>query len=410
MIDALDFMELMSLSPRDALVKLITHKNQVKVDPDHMDFGIPRVVSGRETVIQVSGRRPTDGFTGQLYKGTIDFSWKRLDLGVLFDNTKLIIQMDLPCKTSDVIAVLSHEYGWVFDSSDYVNELITADNAHQYELKATPYSLRWVGSVVLKLLRKIDLSDVTPITDFGVIVDTSLQRSYPHHSKHFTDGRYYGRYLKDLPLGVVSEDPILLEVVRRLYYKVGEVDIPWVYSDTPTENNLKNARVLYNGRASDVGAIPYVFTVSRLVILQLDVTMNTNVQGVLVLNYNSQVTEILPEYPSLGYRFPAELIAPIVDGTPELSFFEALYDGTIIHEATTDVGFMDRILNLDPGTVTCTPTPSPYNLYNAQVEYLGRNINYPPCFNPKLTLIWVVRLDPRYCTAIGGRLMIYYKR
>lgn len=409
MIDALDFMELMSLSPRDALVKLITHKNQVKIDPDHIDFGMPEVLSGRETRIRVSGRKPTDGFTGQVYTGDIDFTWKRLDLGELFHNTSLTIQMDLPCKTSDVMAVLSHQYGWVFDSSDYINELITAENAHQYLLKAAPYSLRWIGQVVLTLLRKTELTHVTPVVDFGTVIDPSTDFPYPHHSKHFTDGRYYGRYLKDLPLGVVTEDPVLADAVRRLYYKVGVEDSVWVFSDTPAPNNLKNARVLFNGRAADIGAVPYVFTVSRVVILQLDVSLNTNVQGQLVLNYNAQVTDVQPEFPTQGYRYPAELLAVVLDGTPELRYFEALYDGTVL-TSLPDTGFMDRILNLTEGTVKCSPVPAPYNLYNATVEYLGRNINYPPCFNSRLTLIWVVRLDPAYCTAIGGRLMIYYTR
>jgi len=51
MIDALDFKELLSLTPQQALVRIITHSNQVSIAPDHMEFGIPQALVGRETMI-----------------------------------------------------------------------------------------------------------------------------------------------------------------------------------------------------------------------------------------------------------------------------------------------------------------------------------------------------------------------
>lgn len=409
MIDALDFMELLRLPPREALVKIITHSNQVNIAPEHLELGTPVVVEGRVTRIPVSGRRPNDGFTGQLYTGTIDFTFKRIDFAELFATTKLSVQIDLPCKTSDLIAIMSQHYGYVFDSSDYVNERITADNAYEYVLKAAPYSLRWCGQVQVSLLKKESLEKLTPVTDFGRLIDPTVVRQYPQHHKHFTDGRFYGDYLKRLALGTVPEDSVLPQLLNRLYFKVGQETTPWTYSDTPTEANLKGARVTFNGRAQDCGVIPYLFTVSRVVQIELDESLNTELRGPLTLNYNGQVVNLVPERPVLGYRYPAELWAGLLDGTSELAYFEALYEGTVLTQLP-DLSFMDRMLGLPTGSVSCSPTPAPVNLYNATVEYLGRNVGYPEAYDLHLTLIWVLRLDPRYSSYLGGRLMIYYTR
>lgn len=409
MIDALDFKELLSLTPQQALVRIITHSNQVSIAPDHMEFGIPQALVGRETMIKVTGRKPNDSFMGQVYRGSVDFFYKRIDFGELFANTQLSIQMDLPCKTSDVIRVLSHHYGYVFDSSDYVNELITAENAYGYVLKAAPYSLRWWGQVTLTLLKKEALDQVTVVSDFGRLIDPSTVRDFVQHRKHFTDGRFYGDHLKRIPLGDIPADSILHQALGRVYFEVGEANYNWVHSSVPAEANLKGAKVTFNGRAIDLGITPYVFTVSRVLQVELDETLNTKVRGPLTLNYNSQVTELVPEFPEQGYRYPAELWAGLLDGTPELEGFQALYEGTVF-TSLPDLTFMDRILGLPEGTTQCSPTPSPVNLFNAEVEYLGRNVGYPTSPDPRLTLIWVVRLDPQYCTYFGGRFLIYYTR
>lgn len=408
MIDTLDFMELLSLSPREALAKIVTHSNQVDIPPEHLDFGTPEVVEGRVTKIKVTGRRPYDLFTGQLYVGSIDFTFKRINFGELFSQTKLSVQLDLPCKTYDLIRVLSNHYGYVFDSGDYINEIITAENAYQYVLKAAPYSLRWCGEVQIPLLKKVSLETVSTVKDFGRLV-TPDNKIYPHQNKHFTDGRFYGDYLKRLVLGEVPVDNILPKLLERLYYQVGQTPPNWTYSNTPTTANLKGAKVTFNGRALDCGVVPYVFTVSRVLQIELDEGLNTSIRGPLTINYNAQVVDLVPDYPTVGYRYPAELWAGVLDGSPELRHFETFYEDTVFTQMV-DTTFMDRIMGLPTGTVKCRPTPALINLYNAKVEYLGRNVSYWPSHNSFLTLIWVIRLDPAYSTYLGGRLMIYYRR
>lgn len=409
MIDTLDFMELMGLSPKDALVKIIASSNMKAVDPDFIEFGTPEVIDGRVTKVRVSGRLTTNAFEGLYYKGSFEFRYKRLDLAELFAQTKLSVQMDLPCKTSDLIAVLSHHYGYKFDSSDYINEIITVNNAYDYVLKAAPYSLRWVGEIRIPLLKKESLSELTTVTEWGVVIDTNSNKFYPQHNKHFVDGRYFGDYLKDVVVGPVAEDTLLGTVLQRLYYEVGDQLINWQYSDSPAPANLKGATVTFNGRTVDLGAVPYVFTVSRALRIELDESLNTGVAGPLVVNYNTQVKRIVPDFPENGYRFPAELWAINLDGTAELAYFETLYEDTII-QSLPNTEFMDRILNVPLGSVTCSPTPSQVNLFGARVEYLGRNVGYPESVDPRLTLIWVLVLDTRYSTYLGGRLMIHYTR
>lgn len=410
MLDTLDFLELLSMSPREALIKIITHNNEVSYNPDYLSLGIPEKVSGRVTNVEVKGSSVVNPFEKQFYDGTFLFTYKRIDLAELFATTELSIQMDLPCKTSDVVAVLSHHYGYVFDSSDYVNEAITVYNATEYVLKAAPYSYRWCGQVKLTLLKKTPLTQVTVTTDLGRMVGGVEHREYMQLVKNFTDGRAYGKFLKDVPLGMLSSTSRMRDILQKLYYQIGDINNPWVFSIYPTYRNLQNARVVYNGRAVDVGVVPYTHTVSRVLIIELDDDLNKSIRGQLVINYNAQLGQEIRLTPRLGYRYPAELLGGVLDGSGELTHFGELYEGSILNDSSLDVSFMDRILNAQPGTFTCSPTPSKYNLYNATVEYMGRNINYPESFNLSLNLVWVLRLDPEYCTHIGGRLLIYYKR
>ena len=410
MLDTLDFPELMSMSPRDALVKIITHNNEVYAKPDFLALGTPRALTGRITEVTVKGSSTIDPFIKQMYLGDFVFTYKRIDFAELFANTDITIQIDLPCKTSDVMAVLTHHYGYVFDSSDYINEAITALNAYDYILKAAPYSYRWYGQVRLTLLKKLDLSTITTVTDLGDLITNVAPRELLTLAKPYTDGRAYGKWLKDLPLGRVDTEGRMGGVLQRLYYQLDEPNLPFTFSDTPSERNLKGARVVFNGRGIDSHIRPYLFTLSRVVVIELDDSLNTVYRGRLVIHYNARLNTEQTLFPEGGYRYPGELLAGVLNGTAELSHFGTLYEGELLEDSTLDVSFMDRILNVPAGTVKCSPTPANYNLYGAKVEYLGRNVGYPESFDRSLNQVWVVRLDPEYSNLVGGRLLIYYKR
>ncbi|MNZ88178.1 hypothetical protein D3C78_1070620 [compost metagenome] len=90
-----------------------------------------------------------------------------MDLGTFFEGVKINLTLDLPTTTSALVDILAAEYGYVFDSDDFYEEIITVANAHGYLLRATPRSKRWVGEMMVNLLPRDSLEALAKVSDLG---------------------------------------------------------------------------------------------------------------------------------------------------------------------------------------------------------------------------------------------------
>lgn len=410
----LDTIDLLHLTPRLALLELVNARNGLTLRNDFIAILDPTVITGRETKVTLRVRKSFDPFAPVPFQGDVEFKYNRLDLTTFFTGTKVEINMDLPTTTSRFVEIMTQEYGYVFDDDDFYEEVITAENAHGYILKATPRSLRWIGQWKVNLLSRGDLGELAKVTDIGSLDPVKNQgRPFVSHVKPFTDGLYYGSYLRTVQKGDIVDGPYLASVLNTLYSDlVLGVGKTWGYSATPGPKNLFGAIVTYNSYTANIGAAPYNPATTRVLLIELSPVHCTDVTGPLVIYYNARIPILLPEFP-ITFKQPAELLnlgqTSGYNWPNEIITYPTDYE-FITHNLP--VTFLDSIYN-QPGASAidrfkCVNGPAKNNLFGAKVLFNGFNRKYPPAYNGALTYVWVIQLNDEYCTNLRGNLVIYY--
>ena len=410
----LDTIGLLNLTPRAALLELINSRNNVQLRDDYIALLAPTVVSGRETSITLKVRKSFDPFAQIPFQGEATFVYNRLDLATFFTGVKINITMDLPTTTGAFLDILTAEYGYLFDTDDFYEDIITVANAHGYRLRATPRSLRWVGELVVNLMPRDDLGAKAVVTDLGGLDPVENQgRPFVTYVKPYTDGLYYGSYLKTVKKGAVVDAANLASVLNVLYSDLS-IGLGRTWSSTPMAGpkNLFGAQVLYNGRVEDIGAVPYNAAATKVLIIQLSPRYCTDVAGQLTVFYNSRIATVLPELP-IAFKQPAELLnggQAIGHNWPrQITAFPTAYE---FLTNNLDVDFLNAVYNQESATgedrFKCVNRPSKNNLYGAKVEFNGYNRKYPEAYNVYFGYVWVVTLSDEYCTNLRGDLLIHY--
>lgn len=409
----LDTIGLLHLTPTRALMAIIGVNNGVEIDDDALEISNIRSLGDRLTKVDLQVRKHRNLHSNLPLVGTTEFTYNRLDIGTFFNGVNIDITLNLPTNTNTLVSVLSNYYGYVFDNTDFVIELIDSTNAHQYRLKASPRSIRWVGELTIDLIKRIDLSTLTTNTDIGSLVNPpeTFRPTIQYH-KQITDCLFYGSELIGYKEGVTPDLEGLRRCLTRAYYNAGVGEaITWVNSPTPAAHNVAGIEVIYNGRANVLGVKPYYIQNHRIVILRLSPILCTDVVGDLVLYYNSRLGRVVPDTP-LHRRYPAELLKPQAISylqSSSILLYPKDYQFLINN---TDVAFLDQIYDRVglPANQRwcCSPTPSDWNLYGATVRYSGFNQNYPEAYNTKFQQIWVVELNPNYCNNLVGELQVHY--
>ncbi|MCO6740613.1 hypothetical protein KQH31_31015, partial [Streptomyces sp. CHA15] len=85
-------------------------------------------LTGRQTQVTLKVRKSFDPFAPVPFEGQSIFTYNRLDLGTFFQGVKINLTLDLPTTTSYLVDILTAEYGYVFDSDDFYEEVITVAN------------------------------------------------------------------------------------------------------------------------------------------------------------------------------------------------------------------------------------------------------------------------------------------
>jgi hypothetical protein len=410
----LDTIGLLTLSPRAALLELINSRNDVQLQDDWIAILNPTVVSGRETEVTLKVRKSFDPFAPVPFQGETKFTYNRLDITEFFMGAKINLTMPLPTTTSAFLEVLTNEYGYVFDSDDFYEDIITVANAHGYRLRATPRSLRWIGEYAVNLMPREDLELMAKVTDLGSLNPVLHQgRPFVTHNKPFTDGLYYGSYLKNIRKGVIVDGVYLASIMGSIYsgLNVG-VGKTWTYSPTAGPKNLYGAQVKYNGHVEDIGAVPYNKNATKVLIIELNPTLCTDVAGTLVIYYNSRINVVIPEFP-IVYKQPAELLG--LGQVHGHSYPAQIVQYPSDYEFKTDglnIDFLNTIYRQENAVgedrFKCVKRPSLNNLYGAKVLFNGYNRKWPEAYNVYFGYIWVIQLNEQYCTNLRGNLLIHY--
>jgi len=154
-----DTARLLRLPPLSALMVIVNDSRNTRLNPNQIR--VTGVASKGERVTEVSLEtfESPDRFVEKLYKGSTTFTYHRLDLQQIFDNG-FLVQTLLPTTTYNVLQLITDRHGIVFDEDDFENIVIRSGN---FLLVPKPESLRWVGSVVIKLdpnAGAINLADI----------------------------------------------------------------------------------------------------------------------------------------------------------------------------------------------------------------------------------------------------------
>lgn len=410
----LDTIGLLQLTPTKALLEIAGARNNVTLREDIIQITDVTALVGRQTQVTLKVRKSFDPFAPVPFEGQSTFIYNRLDLGTFFQGVKINLTLDLPTITSHLVDILAAEYGYVFDSDDFYEELITVSNAHGYVLRATPRSLRWVGQLTVNLLPRDDLSQLAKATDLGGLdVVENQGRPFVTHAKPFTDGLFYGRYLLNIRKGPVTDAVNLAKYLDVIY---GDLTIgapgPWQSQNTPGPRNLFGATVKYNGKVESYGLVPYNPAATKALVIELSPHYCTDVVGDLVIYYNSRIDHLLPEFPIVYKGAPELLNRGQYHGhnyPTQITSFPTDYEFTINN---TDVDFLNYILNNEAATGEnrwkCVNRSSKNNLFGAKVIFNGFNRAYPPSYNVFMGYIAVIELNDQYCSNLRGRLMIHY--
>lgn len=410
----LDTIGLLQLTPTKALLEIAGARNNVTLREDIIQIADVTALVGRQTQVTLKVRKSFDPFAPVPFEGSSIFIYNRLDLGTFFEGVKINLTLDLPATTSHLIDILSAEYGYVFDSDDFYEEVITVANAHGYVLRATPRSLRWVGELTVNLLPRDDLGQLTKVSDLGGLdVVENQGRRFVTHVKPFTDGLFYGSYLVNIRKGAITDATNLAKYLDVIYGSL-TIGTPgtWKYSNTPGPRNLFGATVKYNGRVENYNLIPYNSAATKALVIELSSHYCTDLAGDLVIYYNSRINQLLPEFP-IVYKGPPELLNRGQyhghNYPTKITGFPTDYEFTV---ANTDVDFLNFILNNEAATGEnrwkCVNRSSKNNLFGAKVIFNGFNRAYPQAYNVFMGYICVIELNDQYCSNLRGRLMIHY--
>ncbi|MND25674.1 hypothetical protein D3C81_144460 [compost metagenome] len=410
----LDTIGLLNLTPTKALLELVNSRSNITLRDDIIEVRDVTALEGRQTQVTLKVRKSFDPFAPVPFTGEAPFIYNRLDLATFFAGVKINLTLDLPTTTSHLVEILAAEYGYVFDDDDFYEEIITVGNAHGYTLRATPRSLRWVGEFDVNLLPRDDLVKLSKVTDLGGLdVVENQGRPMVTHVKQFTDGLFYGSYLKNVRKGPVVDTTNLAKYISVIYGDLpAGIQGPWQHSSVPGPRNLFGARVTYNGRVEDYGVVPYNSASTKVLVIALSPTYCTDVGGDLVIYYSSRIATILPEFP-IVYKGVPELLnwgqAHGHNFPTEITSFPTDFEFTVNN---TNVAFLNSIFNQESAVGEdrwkCVNRPSKNNLFGARVLFNGFNRKYPQAYNVFMGYIWVVELNEQYCTNLRGSLMIHY--
>jgi hypothetical protein len=152
MISTLD---LLGLTPDEGLRAIIQTSLNPGFKAKYLEYGTPVALNGVRTSISLNINKSTVPVKYWKYGGVVDFQYDRLDLSEIFGDLGTVVRVQLPATYDQIVEALGEMYGIVFTAADYEPGTLEYGEDDVITLRATPASLRWVGSVQLIVKPKI---------------------------------------------------------------------------------------------------------------------------------------------------------------------------------------------------------------------------------------------------------------
>ena len=292
--------------PSDVLVlDLINETNtdadtgvSIGITSGQVVFGKPTVVAPAEgidwnTLMRVTATRSSP------YVGSVDLLYDRLDIGKLFKNIAVNLDVKGATKTSDLLARLNTRYGLSIDAKEVVeNTVATRDDDHPvvtHTIVIADTSMTYIGELAVTIGEDADVGErlnlvITKPRLDGLhypVDDTEKGQAYIY--SYGVDCNAIRTFLQTLAAGVDVDDSALAKELNKVVPEL------WVADDTQSvDYNVNGAKVIYAGATRPQGVDPDKnpakdanTSYSQVVIVQLDDTKCANFAGELYLHFNA---------------------------------------------------------------------------------------------------------------------------
>lgn len=406
--------QLLKLSPRGAIVRMINDENNTFFDGSDagpLVISPPLSVGAIRTEVEISVRRRLSGNDGLPHAGQLAFRYNRLDVEMTLSGKLNGFRPEMPTSTQVLLDELTRRTGIKFDLEDFILEDIIRSNAAPYLLKAKPESLRWVGDLEVMLIDLTDLASYIP----GGLPSQPISLSFKGPAINTKD---YQPYLnataqwKDIPAlalnsAVTSLSHPLAQFLQKTVGPVGEFlkesTSPWVVSAGAAQYNLRDA-VLVSKDESVANLNPLVPAANKALRVRLS-SLDTK--------YGSK--DLLVPYAAIDFntsqfnnrpRLKQAAVVNASNGTPWNKYLNSLVAPSVI---TSIPGTVDLRISGPDRWVANPSVPSPTNLYNAVVQYNGSRRAYDvrPYFEQCNRIIVLTVSD--HNTGYQGNIAFHYR-
>jgi hypothetical protein len=408
--------QLLKLSPRGAIVRMINDKNNTFFDGSDagpLIISPPVAVGEIRTEVEISVRRRLSGSDDLPFAGQLAFRFNRLDVEATLSGSLTGYRPPMPTSTQVLLDELTRRTGIKFDLEDFILEDIIRNNAAPYLLKAKPESLRWVGDLEVTLLDLVDLSTYVP---GGVVPGQNTLKcvSPPITTKDYQpylNASAWRTEREELALNsqVDSINHPLAVFIQRTVPKVGEFllgnPVPWVYSTANGPYNLRNATLVSKDEVLP-GLNVLVPGADRVMRVRLSSTHETKYGPPKDLLIPYGVPDFTQSLFNDKPRLKQSAVVNASNGTPWNKWLNSLPAPSII--TSLPIGIDLRISGPDRWTALAD-VPHPTNLYNAVVQYNGprRAYDVRP-FNELCNRVIVLTLSDLN-TAYKGNITFHYR-
>lgn len=274
----------------DLIIDLINVANSTSLNNTKISFGAPSVLTGdpnnHNTGVNVLA------VPGSGYIGDVDVTYNRLDIGLLFKNIALNLDVSAPTSTKDLLPLLNSKYGLGLTIDDIEDNAIdmSGNAPHSHVIVMKDSSLAYIGQVT---------TTIGPDPEVGERLDTVILTTnlngllYPNADTSKAQAREYSwgidassisAYLQVRTKDEVIADDSLAVELNKIVPDV------WVYDADAADYNTAGAKVTYagvndrvdaNGDPRDTNS-----KFARIVQFQLSDTLCANMGGILTLGYN----------------------------------------------------------------------------------------------------------------------------
>lgn len=269
----------------DLIIDLINIANSSTLDETKITFAAPTVITpgqdGHNSTSLVSS------IPGSGYRGNVTVSYIRLDIGLLFANIALNLNVTTYTSTKDLLPLLNSKFGLGLTTDDIQDNPIDKTGnpvTHTIVTKAT--SLAYIGQVT---------TTIGPDPDVGERLDTVILTTnlngllYPNGDTTKAQAREYSWGVDCSSISAwlqvrATDETITDNSLATELNKV--VPDTWVYDANAAQDyNTAGATIVFSGANDPTFDTNQSF--NRIVQVQLSDTLCGNVGGILTLGYNA---------------------------------------------------------------------------------------------------------------------------